>query len=57
MTLAARFGNPFSKTLLLLGVFGLPLAILGAPATAVTLQPMTVAYSGAVSGNLSTAGF
>jgi hypothetical protein len=39
MTLAARFGNPFSKTLVLLGVFGLPLAILGAPATAVTLQP------------------
>ena len=56
MTLAARFRDPFSKTLVLLGVFGLPLAILVSPATAVTLQPMTVAYSGVVSGNLSTAG-
>ena len=54
MKFAIRF--PLSKTLALLGAFGLPLALLAGPVTAVTLQPMTVAYNGLVSGNLSTAG-
>jgi uncharacterized repeat protein (TIGR01451 family) len=54
MKFATRF--PLSKTLALLGAFGLPLALLASPANAVTLQPMTVAYSGVVAGNLSTAG-
>ena len=58
MNIAMKFAVriPLSKTLALLGVFGLPLALLASPATAVTLQPMTVAYSGVVAGNLSTAG-
>jgi uncharacterized repeat protein (TIGR01451 family) len=47
---------PFLKTLALLGAIGLPIALLASPAPAVTLQPMGVAYSGVVAGNLSTAG-
>ena len=34
----------------------LPFTLLAGPAAAVNLQPMTVAYSGVVAGNLSTAG-
>jgi uncharacterized repeat protein (TIGR01451 family) len=34
----------------------LPVALIPSPAPAVILQPMTVAYTGVVSGNLSTAG-
>jgi hypothetical protein len=47
---------PFFKTLALVGAFSMPIALLASPARAVTLQPMTVAYSGVVAGNLSTAG-
>ena len=49
-------GISLPKTLALLGLVSLPMAVLVSPATAVTLQPMTVAYSGVVAGNLSTAG-
>jgi uncharacterized repeat protein (TIGR01451 family) len=34
----------------------MPITFLAGPASAVNLQPMTVAYSGVVAGNLSTAG-
>ena len=47
---------PFFKTLALVGAFSMPIALLTSTVRAVTLQPMTVAYSGVVAGNLSTAG-
>jgi uncharacterized repeat protein (TIGR01451 family) len=48
--------RPFYRLLGLTLAIALPLALIASPAPAVILQPMTVAYSGVVSGNLSTAG-
>ena len=56
MNVAKHARNPFFKSLGLLGTVGLIVSLLASPAPAVILQPMSVAYSGVVSGNLSTAG-
>jgi uncharacterized repeat protein (TIGR01451 family) len=56
MNVAKHARNPFFKSLGLFGTVGLIVSLLASPAPAVILQPMSVAYSGVVSGNLSTAG-